>query len=58
MEYLGISMEYAGTWMDDVAKLIDYVGISSWNINEIWWKLNGYVGISTGYLGTSMEYNE
>ena len=35
---------------------MDYVGILSWNVNEICGKLKEHVGISMGYLEISMEY--
>ena len=55
MEYLGISMERVGAWMEYVPNLIGYVGMSSWNINGTCHKLKEYVEISIGYLGISME---
>ena len=51
-------MECVGTRIEHVAQLMDYVGISSWDINEIFWKLKEYVGASMGYLGISMEQND
>ena len=36
--------------MEYVARLMDHVGILSWNVSEICWKLTEHVGILMGYL--------